>query len=118
MLSMARCGFRKHGKIILTSGNVKTLKIHWINLHKLVHDEIQGWQRGLTIMQKLKQNENVSKTSGESNTFEGHIAAKSGIVKIHWKFVSLLTPQNRHVRESICFMQRAERCKIEEIRLE
>ena len=68
-------------------------------------------------LKKLKQNENVSKTIGESKNFEGHIARKSGIVKIHLKFVSLLTPQNRHVRESICSMQRAERCKIEEIGL-
>ena len=68
-------------------------------------------------MQKLKQNKNVSKISDESQNFEGHIAGKSGIVKIQWKFVSFLTPQNRHVRESIGFMQRAERCKIEEIGL-
>ena len=83
----------------------------------LVHNEIQGWQRSLTIMQKLKQNKNVSQTNGETKNFESHIAAKSGIVKIQWKFVSFLTPQNRHVRESIGFMQRAERCKMEEISL-
>ena len=114
MLSMARCGFRKHGKMIVTSVNVKTLKK---TLGKLVHDEIQGWQRSLTIMQKLKQNKNVSETSGESKNFEGHIAAKRGIVKIHWKFVSFLTPQNRHVRATTGIVERAERCKIEEVRI-
>ena len=68
-------------------------------------------------MKKLKQNENVSKTIGESNNFEGHIAAKRGIVKIHWEFVAFSTPQNRHVRATTGIVQRAERCKIEEIRL-
>ena len=68
-------------------------------------------------MQKLKQNENVSKTIGESKNFEGHIATKRGIVKIRWKFVSFLTPQNRHVRATTGNVQRAERCKIEEIGL-
>ena len=86
MLSMARCEICKRGKMPFTSVNMKTLKQHWKNVHKLVHDDIQGWQRSLTMMQKWKQNENVSKTSGESNNFEGHIAAKSGIVKIRWEF--------------------------------
>ena len=66
-------------------------------------------------MNKLKQNENVSKTSGESKIFEGHIATKSGFVKIRWKFVSFLTPQDRHVRATTGIVERAERCKIEEI---
>ena len=66
-------------------------------------------------MKKMKQNENVSKTIGESKNFEGHIAITSGIVKIRWKFVSYLTPQNRHVRAATGIVQRAERCKIEEI---
>ena len=117
MLSMARCGFRKHGKIMVTSGNVKTLKKHWNNVYKTVHDEIQGWQRSLTIMQQLKQNKNVSETNGENNNFEGHIATDNGIVKIHLKIVSFLTPQNRHVRATAGIVQRAERCKIEEIGL-
>ena len=65
----------------------------------------------------MKQNENVSKTIGESNNFEGHIATKNGIVKIRWNFVSLLTPQNRHVRATTGIVERAERCKIEEIGL-
>ena len=66
-------------------------------------------------MNKLKQNENVSKTSGESNNFEGHITRQSGIVKIPWQFVSFLTPQNRHVRATTGIVERAERCKIQEI---
>ena len=71
----------------------------------------------MTILKKLKQNENVSKTSGKSNYFEGDIATKSEIVKIRWKFVSFLTPQNRHVRATTGIVERAERCKIEEIGL-
>ena len=67
------------------------------------------------MMQKLKQNKNVSETSGESKNFEGHIAAKSGIVKIRLKFASFWTPQNRSVRATTGIVQRAERCKIEEI---
>ena len=66
-------------------------------------------------MKKLKQNENVSKTNGENKNFEGHITRKSGIVKIRLKFVSFLTSQNRHVRATTGIVQRAERCKIEEI---
>ena len=73
--------------------------------------------RGLAIVQKLKQNKNVSKTIGESKIFEGHTAAKTGIVKIHWKFVLFLTPQNEHVRATTGNVERAERCKIQEIRL-
>ena len=68
-------------------------------------------------MQKSLQHENVPKTIGESKDFEGHIEAKHGIVEIHLEFVACLTPRNRHVRETTGFMQRAERCKIEEIRL-
>ena len=68
-------------------------------------------------MKQMKQNENVSKTSGESKIFEGHIAANNGIVKIHWKFVPFLTPQNRHVRATTGIVQRAERSKMEEIGL-
>ena len=65
----------------------------------------------------MKQHENVSKTIGESKNFEGHIAEKSGIVKMHWEFVAFLTPQNRRVRATTGIVQRAERCKIEEIGL-
>jgi len=68
-------------------------------------------------MTKWSQNQNVTKTIGESKIFKSHIAAKSEIVKIHWGNVAFWTAPNRHVRESICFMQRAERCKIEEIGL-
>ena len=49
--------------------------------------------------------------------FEDRIRTKSEIVKIHWKYVSVMTTPNRHVRESIGIVQRAERCKIEEIGL-
>ena len=42
---------------------------------------------------KLMQIKKVSRTSGRSNIFEGHITGKSKIVKIHWKYVSFLTPQ-------------------------
>ena len=68
-------------------------------------------------MQNFHQNENVPKTIGESNNFEDRIRTTSEIVKIHWKYVAFLTTPNRHVRESMGFMQRAERCKIEEIGL-
>ena len=68
-------------------------------------------------MEKLKQNENVSKTNCESKNFEGHITRKSGIVKIRWKFASFLTSQNRHVRATTTIVERAERCKIQEIGL-
>ena len=68
-------------------------------------------------MQKIKQNKNVSKTIGESKIFEGHTSAKTEIVKIHLEFVAFLTPQNRHVRATTGNVERAERCKIEEIRL-
>ena len=57
----------------------------------------------------------MPETNGESTVYESHIAAKREIRKIHWGYVSFSTTQNRHVRESIGFMQRAERCKIEEI---
>ena len=91
MLSMARSEFCKRGKMTVTSVNMKTLKKHWKNVHKLVHDEIQGWQRSLTIMQKLKQNKNVSKTIGESNISECHTSAKCGINKFHLEFFHALT---------------------------
>ena len=66
MLSMACCEICKRAKMTPTSANMKTLKSHWKNVYKLVHAEIQGWQRSLTIMQKLKQNKNVSETMGET----------------------------------------------------
>ena len=115
MLSMACCEICKRAKRTPASVNMNALKNHWKNVYKWVHDEIQGWQRSLTTMQKLKQNKNVSQTIGESKNFESHIAAKSGIVKIQWKFVSFLTPQNRHVRATTGNVERAERCKLEEI---
>ena len=68
-------------------------------------------------MQNFSQNKNVAKTIGESKIFEDRTRTKSEIVKGHWKYVSFLTTPNRHVRESMGFMQRAERCKIEEIGL-
>ena len=61
------------------------------------------------------QNEKVSETIGRNNNFEGHKIAKSEIVKIHWKYVSFLTTQNRHVRQTMGIVQRAQRSKIEEI---
>ena len=64
-----------------------------------------------------KQNQNVSKTIGESKNFEGDIATKRGIVKIRLKFEACLIPQNRHVRATTGIVERAERCKIEEINL-
>ena len=66
---------------------------------------------------KSMQNEKVPETIGGSNNFEGHMIAKSEIVKIHVEFVPFLTPQNRHVRATTRIVQRAERCKIEEIGL-
>ena len=41
MLSMARSEFCKRGKMTFTSVNMKTLKKHWKNEHKLKHDEIE-----------------------------------------------------------------------------
>ena len=67
---------------------------------------------------KLEDHEKKrSKTVGQSNNFEGHIVIKSEFVKIRLTFVSLLTSQHRHVRATTGIVQRAERCKIEEIRL-
>ena len=63
---------------------------------------------------KSMQNEKVSETSGRSKNFEGHMIAKSEIVKIHWKYVAFLTTQNRHVRQTIGILQRAQRSKIQE----
>ena len=63
------------------------------------------------------QNEKVPETSGRSKNFEGHMIAKGEIVKIHWKYVSFLTCQNRHVRQTVEIVQRAQRSKIEEIGL-
>ena len=39
----------------------------------------------------------------------------AGISKKHCKYLVLLVAANRHVRETIGIVQRAERCKIEEI---
>ena len=66
---------------------------------------------------KSMQNEKVPETSGGSKNFEGHMIAKSEIVKIHLKNGSCLTCQNRHVRQTIGIVQRAQRSKIEEIGL-
>ena len=63
------------------------------------------------------QNEKVPETSGRSKNCEGHMIAKSEIVKINWKYVTFLTTQNRHVRQTIGIVQRAQRSKIEEIGL-
>ena len=63
------------------------------------------------------QIENVPKTIGESTILEIDITAKSKIVKIQLKSVVFLVAANQHVRESMGFVQRAERCKIEEIGL-
>ena len=64
---------------------------------------------------KSVQNEKVPETSGGSKNFEGHMIATSGFVKIHLKYVSFLTTQNRHVRQTIGIVQLAQRSKIEEI---
>ena len=58
----------------------------------------------------------MPRTSGRRNIFEGHITGKSKIGKIHWKYVSFLTPQNRHVRQTMGNVMPVERCKIEEMR--
>ena len=71
----------------------------------------------MAIKQKYRQHENVSKTINESKIFESQIGKKNENVKIHLEFVSFLAPQNRHVRGNTRIMQRAERCKIEEISL-
>ena len=59
----------------------------------------------------------MSRTSGGNNIFEGRITGKSKIVKIHWKYVSFFAPRNRHVRQTIGNVMRAQRCRIEEISL-
>ena len=59
----------------------------------------------------------MPRTSGRNNIFEGHITGKSKIDKMHWKYVAFLTPQNRHVRQTIGNVMRAQRSKIEEIGL-
>ena len=61
------------------------------------------------------QNEKVPETSGRSKNFEGHMIAKSEMVNIQWKYELFLTTQNRHVRQTIGIVQRAQRSKIEEI---
>ena len=66
---------------------------------------------------KSMQNEKSAETSGGSKNVEGHLIAKSEIVKIHSKYVSFWTTQNRHVRQTIGIVQRAQRSKIEEIGL-
>ena len=63
------------------------------------------------------QNEKVPETIGRSNNFAGHMIVNSEIVKIRWKYVSFLTTQNGHVRQTIGILQRAQRSKIEEIGL-
>jgi len=64
---------------------------------------------------KSMQNEKVPETNGRSKNVAGHMIVNSEIVKIHWKYVSFLTTQNRHVRQTIGILQRAQRSKIEEI---
>ena len=59
----------------------------------------------------------MPRTNGGNNIFEGRITSKSKIVKIHWKYLSFLTPQNLHVRATTGNVNRAERCKMEEIGL-
>ena len=66
---------------------------------------------------KSMQNEKVSETSGRSNNFEGHMIAKSEIVKMRWKYESFLTTQNQHVRQTTGNVMRAQRSKNEEIGL-
>ena len=66
---------------------------------------------------KSMQNEKVPETNGESKNFEGHMITNSEIVEIHLKYVAFLTTQNRHVRQTIGILQRAQRSKIKEIGL-
>ena len=66
---------------------------------------------------KSMQNEKVSETSGRSKNCEGHMITKSEVAKIQLKYVAFLTTQNRHVRQTIGILQRAQRSKIEEITL-
>ena len=66
---------------------------------------------------KSMQNEKVFETIGRSKNFEGHVIAKSEIVKIRLKYVSCLTTQNRHVRQTTGNVLREQRSKIEEIGL-
>ena len=61
------------------------------------------------------QNEKVPETSGRSNNFAGHMIVNNEIVKNNWTYVSFLTTQNRHVRQTIGIVQRTQRPKIEEI---
>ena len=63
------------------------------------------------------QNEKVAKTNGESKNLEGHMFAKSEIVKKLRKYITFLTATNRRVRQTIGNVMRAERCKSEEISL-
>ena len=46
------------------------------------------------------QNENVAKTNGESNNFEGRMIAKSETNETQWKYVAFLTITNRRVRQT------------------
>ena len=66
---------------------------------------------------KLMQIKKMPRTSGRRNIFKGHITGKSKIVEIRLKYVSFLTTQNRHVRQTIGNVMRAQRCRIEEISL-
>ena len=59
----------------------------------------------------------MPKTIGESTILEIDITAKNKLVKMYWKYVVFLVAANRHVRETMRIVQRAERCKIEEIGL-
>ena len=71
----------------------------------------------LRWIMKSMQNQKVAKTSGESKNFEGHIVAKSKIIKNQWKYVAFLTATNRRVRQTIGNVMRAQRRKTEEIGL-
>ena len=55
------------------------------------------------------------KTIGESTILESDTTAKKRIVKKRLEYNMFLVDANRRVRETIGFVQRAERCKIEEI---
>ena len=66
---------------------------------------------------KSMQNEKDAKTSAETNKFKGRMVAKSEIIKTQWKYVILLTTTNRHVRQTIKHVMRAQRVKTEEINL-
>ena len=52
---------------------------------------------------------------GESKRFEDRMTAKREIVKMRWEYLSFVTCQNRHVRQTAGNVMRAQRSTNEEI---